>query len=204
MRTKIIEPRGNILMKSAFLLIIIMVGVASGVYIGYSFIGQQQPLPITPNAITSSEVYKGDPLTLLVGERFPNESYIDLEGHARKFDQLISGQKSLIIFAYPNCNPCEEFFELWNSVVQPKLRNDVQVVICIPSVAEDLAIKEKEFSPNAKIVRIDEQLFYEKYNLNHYPTVLGVDDKGKIIHIQYRYTRYIDFEIFKYFTTHKV
>ena len=95
------------------------------------------------------------------------------------------------------------FFDMWKDV-EPYIKSDVQVIICSPEGGKTSGEVHEEYMKDRQVVLVNSDHIYDKYNINLYPTVIGVDQYGFVLHIQYTFTGYIDPEILEEFTDVKM
>jgi len=195
MSNKILNEIGKYLLFA----VIIFLGIASGVYVGYSFVLEKNLEPsVAPYEYVDSFIPEDIKLYVEPGDLFPLEDYINQDKTKNNFELLLKGKKTVLIFASPECEPCSKVIDQFNKI-EDKLLPGSQIVLCYPSEIENVK-NEKKF----KVIYIDTNMFMNMYNLSVYPTIVSVDEHGLIYHIQYYYKKYIDREIIEHFTSIEV
>ncbi len=187
----------NYFVKALVVTIVVIVGVAGGVYIGYAFI-DQKTIPIAEDG-ARPEPTESMNFTFGVGDLFPLEDFTTLLGETANFEQLLMGKPTLLVFASTGCEPCEKFFNFF-STVEPQLNDDVQTIVCLADRNPDIPESYSSFLENKTAVFVDTDYFLSYYNVNVYPTLVGIDEHGFVTHIQYVPTDWLDREIAEQYT----
>ncbi len=190
------------LSKGLLIGILVLAGVTSGILIGYSLIGKKQA--VASNIIGDDRVDEKWKLLFGAGDTFPLVGYTTLDGNAGNSSELFQGKKTGVIFADISCEPCQEFMEQWNQIVEPKLKKDARQIVFLGNSNFVNDIKMPNYLRDKIIYLIDMDNFRKEYNLTILPTIVAVDEIGIVRHIQYGQRQGIDYEILKFLTTHDI
>jgi len=199
-----IETTKSTMSKSLLLGITIFIGVASGIFIGYQIISKNEVSAISTNVSGVSGVPEKMHLKFGTGDRFPPLIFETPDSTKVESAALFSSKKTAVIFAEPGCPACQDFFELWNQIVTPKLKEGVQEVVILSSNDSNATSEFQGLLEDKTVCLIDMDTFKQEYNLLISPTVLALDESGVVRQIQYGMRDGIDFEILKFLTTHDI
>lgn len=172
----------NTLFKGLALVTVIFVGVTLGVYLGYALVGTRT---IQQSDLEHRVVDVGESaMNLSVGDLFPLEDCTLPDGTRTSFEDILSGHKTLLVFASAGCEPCTEFFNYFKTI-KSHVQDDVQILVSLSDHNPELSEQYRQLLDSYTNVFMDADMFAEKYNIVVYPTVLGIDRSGFITHIQY-------------------
>jgi len=177
--------------------VIAFIGVCGGVYLGYALIGEEKPQP-EPREHRSVDVGPSA-MNLSVGDLFPLENCSLPNGDASNFEDILSGQKTLLVFASVGCPPCTEFFEYFKTI-ESDIKDDVQVVVSLSNHNPVITDEYQRLMASYTKVFMNADRFADEYNIVVYPTIIGIDQHGFIKHIQYVPTDWLEREIAEEFT----
>ena len=190
----------NFYVKVLFGVLLAFLGVAGGIYVGFALVDRSGDPTATPMGDMPDE--QGHRyLVFDVGDLFPEENCRLGDGSQANFAQLLKGQKSILIFSSFGCEPCRRLLRSWKEGVRPKLRSDVQVIVCAP-YRMDAAVPEeyRDLLEGTQLVYFDERYFADYYDLTTFPTIVAVDGSGFVHHIQYGFGGAVDYEIMDHYT----
>ncbi|HEX2896640.1 MAG TPA: redoxin family protein [candidate division Zixibacteria bacterium] len=201
---KKIEITKSFLTKNLLLAITILIGVAAGILIGYQIIAKSEVSAISRKVSGVSGVPEKMHLKFGTGDHFPTLKFETPDLTKSEITALLAGKKTAVIFAEPGCPACNDFFELWNQIVTPKLRKGVQEVVMLSANDSNATREFKDFLSDKTICFIEMDAFKQEHNLQISPTVLALDETGIVRHIQYGMRDGIDFEVLKFLTIHDI
>ncbi len=165
---------------------VILVCVAGGIYLGDAVVRKSAPTQ-GPSELMPA---------IGLGDLFPLLSFVELDGKRGTFDSLLMGRPTELLFLSGGCSRCEDLIDVWNREIQPILKPDVQVIICL----RDSTIPPNliRLIGNRKIIIPDTQS-YQIVGLKLTPTVIGLDEYGLVTYIQPGYTEYFGREFYERF-----
>jgi len=188
--------------KYLLIAIIALAGAVTGVLIGYRLIGEKQA--VADNVIGDDRVDEKMKLLFGAGDSFPNVEYSSVDGNAGNSGELLQGKKSSVIFSDIGCEPCTQFMEQWNQIVEPKLKKDARQIVFLGNSNFVNDIELPNYLREKTVCLIDLEKFRKEYNLTILPTAVVMDETGIVRHIQYGQRQGIDYEILKFLTTHDI
>lgn len=134
-------------------------------------------------------------MILAPGDLFPYEPLRYAEGTSGNFEDLLGDQNALLYFVEPHCKPCNNILKFRRDSMRERLLPGVKEIIVIPDSYESIPDEFAGFFEGAKVVYYDRQHWERTYHQVMWPTVVGVDESGFIIHIQYGYENAVDYEL---------
>lgn len=170
---------------------VVVIGSAAGVYIGHALTDK----PVVPATLPVGLRHQIDPnlqLVFEIGNRFPNEPFVELNGSPGNFEDLFDGRKTVLLFWSFGCEPCFQQADNWNKYMSPLLRDDVKVIVCLADKFRPEVSKHRDMLKEKRIVFIDGLKFLNTYNLAVMPTIVVLDGQGFVFHIQYEAAAFFD------------
>jgi thiol-disulfide isomerase/thioredoxin len=168
-----ITRRELILYSIAFLVVAFV-----GVLLGNWFITSHQARAYERQVLTRPPATA----TIKSGDIFPAMELTDLDGRSVSTSALINGHKTLLILLSPGCEPCALAIAEWQEY-KNKIPDDLSIIGVVniePDPAllyiSDNGFPFSVFCDTANILAVD-------YGLVGFPTIVGIDDKGKVIFI---------------------
>jgi thiol-disulfide isomerase/thioredoxin len=185
--------------KIFFIGIVAFAAVIGGTWVGGALF-QKEPLAVQAEGLgIDYDELDARYASFTIGDHFPWEDCLYPDGSRGDFDALRDGRPALYIFSSTSCGPCLSLLAYLHKVREEKLREDVMLVVCVPSdlrpVGEDFA----EVAEGMKLVFIDRAYWAAQYQIAFWPTIVGVDASGFVQHIQFGYPEELDKEIPLYF-----
>lgn len=183
--------------------ILITVGVASGIYVGYKLLGvevvETKASAKADNMQKSMDDWDNN-INIELGNLFPREEIILPDGSTDNFENILNGKKTILFFSSVNCGKCTEIHNFWQSVVAPVADKNLQVLICIDKseMSFELSEQKKDFLKDKILIYYDQQLWVEKYDLQIIPSVVGIDNHGFVQAIQTGFHEKLTTDIMKF------
>ncbi len=184
--------------KIVFGAIVAFIGVAGGMYVGNAVTGRK-PTHDPPKPETAQSDVPSPYLTIVPGDLFPFESYMDRDGNTGNFEQLLNDKNSLLLFVSLSCPPCFDLLEYTKKSMLSRLRPGVQVIACFDTKLSPIPEEYAGLLKSVKVVFYDGKQWESRYHMVVWPTIVGVDDSGFIRHIQFGYDGAIEHELVAYF-----
>ena len=177
--------------SSKTLLIIIALAVVVslvGVYAGTTFLGWRQK---QANAEKLEGLDKGEGSKLRAGEMIPEIEMLALDGSPTSTVELTADRDALLFFVAINCEPCTEAVTSWFPLADQIPPNIVTYAICQNDVeyAKVYAEKTEMLFP---VFCDTAHVFDSRYDVNIYPTVIGVRKGGTIAFIKHGFDTSFD------------
>ena len=188
--------------KNVIFGILVLVGVTGGILIGYRLIGKKQA--VASNVIGDEGIAEDMKLYFGAGDPFPLVDHTTVDGNSGNYKELFQGKKSGVIIADLSCDPCKEFMEQWNQIVEPKLVKDALQIVFLGNSSFVSDNELPNYLRNKSVCLIDIDKFRKDFHLTILPTIVAVDETGIVRHIQYGHRGGIDYEILKFLTTHDI
>lgn len=162
-------------------------GTIGGIYLSRSWTDH------TPQSNTRNHVghHYSPGLAFSVGDQFPEEKYVDREGNAGNFADLLRGKKTVVLFVSLGCEPCDNLLEAWHEDMSGRLITGTQSVICLAS-STVVPEKYKTLCDSLNIVFFDYQRWLSDYSMSDFPTLIGVGDGNTITDIQFGFVGQLD------------
>jgi hypothetical protein len=187
--------------KVALGAIISCVGIAGGIYLGYSMTFWSKE-KVTPNRVrevnTPASWVKFGP-----GDAFPLEPFTDPEGKTGSFETILRDKETLVIFADWGCVPCLDLIRFNRTTMLGRLKPGVQVVLVTEKEGGSVPEEYGGLIDGVSPVMIDGAYWRANYHLVARPTIVGVDNSGIIQHVQFGYDGFIDRELVEQFFSAK-
>ncbi|MGD8605405.1 MAG: hypothetical protein PVH24_07515 [Candidatus Zixiibacteriota bacterium] len=184
--------------KVIFIIVCSFVGAVSGLYVGRAMLDERTHA--APYFVTDSSAFPD--VGFGPGESFPPEEYTEESGAKGNFRDILLGKSSLVIFADLNCEPCYKLLYAFQTELLQRLRPDVQVIVCLPLEGGPVREKYQGLVVGCHVVHFDSDTWLQRYNLGTHPTLVGVDQYGFVIHIQFGYIGLIEHRLAEYFMVH--
>ncbi|MCP4684195.1 MAG: hypothetical protein GY867_02005 [bacterium] len=179
---------GSTYIKVAFGGVVAACGIVAGVYIGFALTGTPS---YTLNLDDPSLVRAPEPKppedyfpTFEAGDLFPWAEYQDELGAVGTFEDLLKGQRSVLLFVHPGCEPCHELLYRWSAWSGMNLAPDIQVVLCVGLALDEADDDTRAMIDGYQSVFVDRTALRESYNLKVWPTTICVDEYGLITALQ--------------------
>jgi hypothetical protein len=178
---------GSSYAKIVFAALLLLGGVAGGIYIGDGMTHRRTPKTAVPEELSPA---------LAMGDVFPLMEYSSLDGTTGNFEQLIMGHRTVVLFLSGDCSRCEDLLNLWNLKVGPVLDSGVQVVTCFRHVEIPRSVTRLVGS---KLAVIPEDQLYHVVGLKITPTVVGLDEYGLVTYLQAGYSDAFGKDFYEHF-----
>lgn len=177
--------------SSKTLLIILALAVVVsliGVYAGTSFLGWRQK---QANSAKLEGLDKGEGSKLRAGESIPEIPLIALDGTTSSTSLLSADTDVLLFFVAINCEPCTEAVTSWYPLADQIPPNITTYAICQDDVeyARVYADKTEMIFP---VFCDTARTFDRQFDVNIYPTVIGVRKGGTIAFIKHGFDTSFD------------
>ena len=116
---------------------------------------------------------------LLMGDEFPNEEVMALDGTIDSTGNLVRGSKTLVLFLSPGCKPCEMAIEMYKEEFD-QLSPEVRVIgLCTGDTTEARAYQAETGFPFP--MYCDQYyLFAQQYDVSQFPSMAGVTADGRV------------------------
>ena len=165
--------------KKFIILFIIGVGVSAflGVLAG-NYVSSRKMKKENLQATAQIAFKTGDPL--------PNVTMKSLAEEDINLHDLLTGKKAILLILATNCSPCEQEVIKWQKIVNFMPENYTVIGISPEPIAE-LKNYQTQKSLRFTLLNDPQAAFVTKYQINSYPTLIGVDQNKKIIFIQTQY-----------------
>ena len=166
------------------------VGAFAGVYFGYSVTSPEvegpailsdDQLPVTEESLRAK---------FERGERFPEIRLVDSTERVQLLSRDSFQSDIILIFSSMLCDACEPALTQWNQHVQPKLRPDAEVFICLPIGESYFTDEELNLFEGKRLLFYEQEKLLHELNLGFLPTYVFLDRDGFIFDVQYGYSRY--------------
>jgi len=166
---------------SRMFVIFFILGVAFSAFLGIlagNYVSSRKLKKETSN--TASQI------AFKTGDTFPNVMLKSLAEEEISLHDLMNGKKAfLLILATGNPN-CEEEVSKWQKTVNFMPENYILIGIS-PEPIADLKNYQTQKGLRFTLLNDPQAAFVSKYQINYYPTLIGVDQNKKIIFIQSEY-----------------
>jgi hypothetical protein len=178
---------GSSYAKIVFAALLLLGGVAGGIYIGDGMTHRRTPKTAVPEELAPD---------LTLGDVFPLMEYKTLDGTIGNFEQLIMGHRTVVLFLSGDCGRCEDLLNLWNLKVAPVLDSGVKVVTCFRHNEIPASVTRMLGS---KLAVIPEEQLYHVVGLKITPTIAGLDEYGLVTYLQAGYSDAFGKDFYEHF-----
>ncbi len=194
--------------KVIFIAVTLFIGISSGIYVGYAYIGANGEAVSDNNATTEThgDHSNGEGIDLDeqfvnfgAGDLFPLESYVDKNNNKGNFENLLQNKATIFLFVSLTCTPCHDMLLYWNLNIQDKLNKDVQVVVCLREKDGEVPVEFMGLLENKQLVFFDGDHWSLQYDMAFWPTIIAVDESGFVRKVQLGFENYIHYDIANYF-----
>ncbi len=174
--------------KAAILYGIAIIVVAFiGVVLGNWFVEWRRGSQVTP--LPELENWQAqNNSSLRFGDAFPNEELLDLDSNSVTIDSLIAGKKVLVFMISPGCGPCGQAMKKWGAEVDELPEDVLLMAIAIGDVVEMRAYRDKIGIPFPIYCDLF-MLYTQQYDLTTFPSIIGLDDEGKVAFVWHGYSQ---------------
>ena len=161
-------------------------GTVGGIYFARSGESHQP----AENVFESETGYEPT-LSFGIGERFPPERFIGLDGDTGTFSDLLRDRETVLLFVSFGCDPCITLIEDWHSDIAHRLRPGVQTILCkaLPAQIPD---EYKSLCDSMSVACYDYYHWRDTYDLSFSPVLIGVDNTGMVTDVQFGYYGLLD------------
>ena len=190
--------------KIALAGVLTAIGVTAGIYVGSALTGRESMRgdhTPTQSRVELQEIREqkwreaGIYLSFDVGDSFPLHEEASWEGNITTFGDLLSGKESVLIFIDHNCDRCLDLLSFWNDFVAPKLRRNVQVLVCADCEGGELPAKYVKLIKDKTLVLYDAANFAANYHVPIYPMIITVNSTGVVAHQQFGFAEEVEQQI---------
>lgn len=177
-------------LKAIVALVVILVGVGGGIFIGSTMTGQEFG-SLSPEDLPNNSLFE-------IGEVFPNykftESDSDNDFEIRNFTN--NKGRTLLIIVSPTCEPCHVFADFWNKKIIDKIDEDVNILLVFDSSeVETSNPDEKPLTLNRSIAVTTNRFEQSRSDrLLGTPTIVGLDSDCRIKFISSGFSPALDAE----------
>lgn len=180
--------------------LVVLVATAGGVYLGYAVQGRAPLVPVRPVSQYRDMSIEGR-FVHQPGARFPNDTLSTGKGRHITFDEYFDGKPAVLLFWSFGCDPCISQAQLWHEQMDPVVRSDVKVAVCLDEADQSAEAAHEELLEGKEVVYVGYGRLIVLHNLVIRPTIISVDSAGIITHIQYGDSPYFDQRLVELVTT---
>ncbi len=188
--------------KILFTVVLGFAGIVSGIYVGHALVNQTAEPVVLPQeenvGITNSEL-DARYVNFTAGDLFPREEFTAVSGETGQFEQLVEGKNTLVFFVSFGCEPCHELLAFFNHNLYERLNPDVQLVACLRDATAGIPTEYAGLLKHMMVVFYDSDYWAEQYDLDFWPTIIGVDNSGFVRHVQLGWEEYIDYPLMEFY-----
>jgi len=166
---------------SRMFVIFFILGVAISAFLGI----------LAGNYVSSRKLKKensntASQIAFKTGDTFPNVTLKSLAGEDINLHDLMSEKKAFLLILATGSSNCEEEVSKWQKTVNFMPENYILVGISPEPIAE---LKNYQTQKGLRFTLLNDPqaAFVSKYQINYYPTLIGVDQNKKVIFIQSEY-----------------
>ena len=176
------------------------VGITGGIYVGNAMVNRPAPgyPTVTPSELEDVSLAKQ--LNLMPGDLFPLEKCTLRDSTVTNFEDVLHGQRAVILFVDFDCGPCVDLLTFWDLQIRPKLYPDIQQIVALRDNSTPIPSEYEGLVDDKTVVYYDASYWQEYYNLVFWPAVVSVDASGYVYHVQQGFEDYLEFEHVKYLT----
>ncbi len=162
--------------------VIICVGIAGGIFIGVFLVKQ-------PGSAQVRNVRVGDnkdhqPL-FIAGDPLPPFSVLDEDGETKSIVDQISSRRALVFFTASKCEPCLSMHDFVERTLRRQLSEKTMVITLVDGADSSLVLSAPASShQEANRYKYDRVGMRSEYNVRIYPTIVGVNENGRIDFLQ--------------------
>lgn len=173
------------LVKSIIALFVIFLGVGGGIYVGSAFSGKKIG-SISPEDLPNSSL-------LEIGEIFPDYEFANLtSGEVFNISDFAKKNgRTILMIVSPTCEPCHVLADFWNKKIEPKIDDDVNVLLVFDSL--ETVISDSAEKPlvmqRAISVNTDRSEQAKSDRMQGTPTIVGLDAGCRIKFISSGFTQ---------------
>lgn len=178
--------------------IICFAGVVAGVWVGSVWILNRPASAYGINEYTGGE--QASYLTFKVGDAFPHERFTTADHRQGSFDTLLFDKNTLLFLVDPGCGPCIDLLQFWRERIKQRLNPNVHMVAVIDRERGTLSAEYATLLSQFDVVAwIDGAQWEKAYHAAFWPTIIGVDVGGFVVHEQFGFEGTIDRKLVEYF-----
>jgi len=162
-------------------IIIFILGVGGSAFLGVlagNYVSSRKMKKETPNPASQ--------IAFKIGDTFPNVKLKSLAEEDIDLHDLMNGKKAFLLILATSCPPCEEEVLKWQRTVNFMPENYILIGIS-PEPVADLKNYQTQKGLRFTLLNDPQAAFVSKYQINYYPTLIGVDQNKKVIFIQSEY-----------------
>ncbi|MCB2230619.1 hypothetical protein KQH82_07880 [bacterium] len=176
------------------------VGIAGGIYVGNAMVnrpaeGYPVELPADLNDVTQAKL-----LSLLPGDLFPLEECTLRDSTKTNFEQILNGERAVVLFVDFQCKPCVDLLTFWDLRINPKLYPDIRQIVALRDIDPPIPAEYEGLLDDKMVVYYDTEHWKNYYNLVFWPAVVSVDGSGFVHHVQQGFEEFLEFEHVEYLT----
>lgn len=150
-------------LKGYFLFFVVIVaGVAGGIYLAGFFSAQKGDVEASPQNMTQFRV----------GDSFPEIVVTDSAGFETNLSSYTSGKKCIVGFISAGCTPCHWFAEFAEKL--PEITTGEYSLILLLHAGQSY-----DATAYAHVFSLQDSVF-ARYHINTAPTILGLDERSTI------------------------
>lgn len=179
--------------KSLGIVLLAALGSLGGLWAGSRLFTQQPRLPLQAASVAPPSI------RLSPGDSFPREEFFTLDGHRGSFDTLLTNRESLLLLVNFDCQTCMELLTVWRASFVRRIRPTVQVIAFIPGAPTSVPEEYFGLLRGMTVLFHDDQYWQSTYHHVFWPTLVGVDASGFVVHVQVGFDQVIDYQLAKRF-----
>lgn len=182
--------------RAAIIVVLVAAGSLGGIYLGDALgFGRgravRSTIPILP-AHKQRTVEPEFAFAASVGQPFPDVMYTTLEGKTGRTAGFFDGTPTVFLFWHMDCVSCVEQAHTWRSSVQPWLKEEVKQIACLSASTPEDNRMNAHLMKSMTTIHVDYDYFERDLRLVFLPTIIAVDGRGIIQHIQYEFSPLFD------------
>lgn len=120
--------------------------------------------------------------SIKMGDSFPSLDLADLDGGSVNTYELIAGRKILIVLLSPGCEPCAQAIVEWSEYAG-RIPDDLSIIGIVNCDPVSALVYTSEYDFPFGLYSDTANVLASDYGLVGYPTVIGIDEKGKVMFI---------------------
>lgn len=183
----------SVYFKVTLCALIICVGVTGGIYLGFAVTrtkgNQYQPPRIREVSEPISWVNFGS------GDAFPLEPFTLPDGRPGSFDSLLKDRESIVVFADWSCGPCLDLLRYIQTNMLGRLTRGTQIVLITDISIGGPPEEYRGYVDELVWVQVDGDNWRSTYHTAFRPIIVGIDDSGIVLHVQFGYDGFVDHEL---------
>lgn len=172
------------------------IGVVGGIWVGMKLFSAPPVESAEPFQKSKSD---SQIISFEAGDQFPIEPCWDYEGRQLQLDSIINDKRTLVFLVTFHCDPCMEMLRSFQQEYRSQLRDDVKLIALLRKEEGPAPSQYRGLLNGMEVFLYDSDHWKRTYTHSFWPTLLGFDASGFVVHGQYGFEGYIDHELKSFF-----